>query len=492
MNKKTDNTAQFKLIFLLIVLQLLPLYGETSFTSPKKLSAITTSKLPLAISSVDTTIDSVTYSSLMFSVNEQKYKNVSIGTVKKSPFSYTWDISAFENATTNPITLLAQLHGDTLSSTSLKQEGIYLTHNPYNPQQYELSFCDYSFLMDYLTSPITLSRNNKKNEAKISVGWNYSELYIRVVVTAENLQQYIQMVTAAQEGINIYCNSTGSKLPYRRPSDKVFIFPYKDKPYQIINNTTIKGNSLAVDTVFNHAITEKYTQTLTDKQYILNFTLPLENLQQLSEKDSPLRVNISIPFLRPDRSIERLSLSPNVPAIAQGIPFYYSYGKLEGSPLYTHPYALGLLSFLGGFILIFTLRYPALRRQKHFHSYNKRGNTTTHLSESDKQLIETIDQTIEQKFSDITFSFEELAVTVGKNKKDLTLLIKSVYNKPFDKHLLYLRIEIAKERLRSSNASEYTIAKHCGFRSVEEMHKHFESVVGQVPAQYREHNAFNS
>jgi transcriptional regulator GlxA family with amidase domain len=47
------------------------------------------------------------------------------------------------------------------------------------------------------------------------------------------------------------------------------------------------------------------------------------------------------------------------------------------------------------------------------------------------------------------------------------------------------RIEIAKERLRSSNSSEAAIADMCGFKSVSEMEKYFRRFCHTSPYKYR-------
>ena len=83
-----------------------------------------------------------------------------------------------------------------------------------------------------------------------------------------------------------------------------------------------------------------------------------------------------------------------------------------------------------------------------------------------------------------------VAKKLSLTAKEINLLTKKVFKRPFNKYLLALRIEIVKERLRSSNASEIFITKSCGFSSVAEMEKKFQSLVGATPHKYREKNIF--
>jgi len=52
-------------------------------------------------------------------------------------------------------------------------------------------------------------------------------------------------------------------------------------------------------------------------------------------------------------------------------------------------------------------------------------------------------------------------------------------------YMVRSRLEIAKERLRSSNATEDTIAQSCGFRNSVELRKLFRKYYRIAPAKYR-------
>jgi transcriptional regulator GlxA family with amidase domain len=50
------------------------------------------------------------------------------------------------------------------------------------------------------------------------------------------------------------------------------------------------------------------------------------------------------------------------------------------------------------------------------------------------------------------------------------------------------RVEIAKERLRSSHASQAAVADSCGFKNLEEMAKYFQKFCRTSPSLYRREN----
>ena len=58
----------------------------------------------------------------------------------------------------------------------------------------------------------------------------------------------------------------------------------------------------------------------------------------------------------------------------------------------------------------------------------------------------------------------------------------------FKRFVMKSRLEIAKERLRSSHASQAAVADSCGFKNVDEMAKYFQKFCGTTPSFYRREN----
>ena len=69
--------------------------------------------------------------------------------------------------------------------------------------------------------------------------------------------------------------------------------------------------------------------------------------------------------------------------------------------------------------------------------------------------------------------------------KRIDRLLKKYAGQPFHPYLAGLRIAVAKERLRSSNANEATVAELCGFRNVEEMERMFLKYSRTTPYKFR-------
>jgi len=77
---------------------------------------------------------------------------------------------------------------------------------------------------------------------------------------------------------------------------------------------------------------------------------------------------------------------------------------------------------------------------------------------------------------------------MGINAKKIESIIKKNKQKNFKDFIMSLRIEIVKERLRSSHASEINIAESCGFKNISEMEKYFKKFCHTTPYNYRKEN----
>lgn len=161
-----------------------------------------------------------------------------------------------------------------------------------------------------------------------------------------------------------------------------------------------------------------------------------------------------------------------------------AYGKMvfEKKSINFSLILLWLASFLAGIILI-TLPMIIVKKLKRGTDIQK-----FEASEKDAKLLENIEAIIDAEITNINFSIENITAKLSTNPKRVSKLIKQNFKMSFDKYILKCRMEIVKERLRSSNASEASIAKACGFSTVDDMEKAFKSTFKTTPYRFREEN----
>lgn len=110
--------------------------------------------------------------------------------------------------------------------------------------------------------------------------------------------------------------------------------------------------------------------------------------------------------------------------------------------------------------------------------------STSDILLTDNVILKTIDEHIVSH--DLSPNY--LANLLKRSEKELNKECQRLTGKKIPTYIQWARIEIVKERLVSSNASEISIAKECGFRTVADMENAFHHHTGIAPYQFRERN----
>lgn len=166
-------------------------------------------------------------------------------------------------------------------------------------------------------------------------------------------------------------------------------------------------------------------------------------------------------------------------------PFTWGTIRLEPVPGYLqNRWLIGSCTFLAGLFAALLLGFIVIfvRRKWIKPQPNKQP------SEADLQSLNLIQQTIEDCVTDKNFSIESLSLNAGLSAQQINRLFKKYMRRTFLSHLALSRIEIAKERLRSSRSSEAFIAASSGFDTVKQMQKLFWKYFKISPANFRKVN----
>ena len=83
------------------------------------------------------------------------------------------------------------------------------------------------------------------------------------------------------------------------------------------------------------------------------------------------------------------------------------------------------------------------------------------------------------------FTLKEIADIAGVNRNYYCRIFKKYTGKTVRNYINNRRVEIAKERLRSTNDTVIDIAIACGFNSITNFNKVFKRLAGMTPSEYR-------
>jgi YesN/AraC family two-component response regulator len=107
-------------------------------------------------------------------------------------------------------------------------------------------------------------------------------------------------------------------------------------------------------------------------------------------------------------------------------------------------------------------------------------------TEAEQNLFDNLKEAIDRQITYKKFTSDIASRELHISSKKLNDMIKNLTGLSFQNYLMYSRIEIAKERLRSSYCNESTIADACGFKDEAELEKYFLKFEHTTPAKYRQ------
>ena len=447
------------------------------FTHPKKWIPIQSNICTMSVTTCDS-VKSVLFKAQYVQNIDSIPKILDVRHITRSPFKLVWNISDIPNQLTRGITCFAE--SEYLSGVKKihKQEGIFFIHKPVERPVYKIKYSMDS--LKYNTQSITLLKPLVFSKAYTKISWNERYLLFHIEVNNSLFYSTLPADILEKLGITIYLDPSYSKQPYISEEIACFMIPVNHKPSQI--KTVPFYNS---DGTFEYKIT-KDTCTFNSsvfienfKGYTINFYIPVKVFG--STLPETIGCNIIATVINENSEVKELSW---VQGAGDFITSPFIYGELitGKKPFLANPFLLWFISFVIGILLSIIGIYFRKLVQK----YNPLVKFED--SEIEKQLIKNINTILEADIVNCNFSIKDISSKLEVSSQKVNAIIKKHYGRTFKNHLHYCRVEIVKERLRSSNASESAISKSCGFESVNEMEKQFQHFCGVSPYVYRNKN----
>ena len=402
-----------------------------------------------------------------------------LGTITQPPFKLIWNIAELPNQLFRGMWFVADAAFKNGKHMIVRQDGVFLYPRhvsakevtlPSSAEQQKLFFID--TLPSIEASVIILN---------VSGNWNSQGLHFTVLVIDPSFSMAVPKEKLPELGVVVCIDPFMTKSAYPTKATLIISFPLLSKPMRFIYNKVNDQKGImnfTVDTMdFPYPATIK---TAEGKGYGLDITLPRGAFN--NEMPESLLCNIlmkvadrhgRISIISSNRVSSREALSPLLWTTIRR-----TQGGFLRNPLYVF-----LACFGGGALLAFVGGYAILSRSGKTVAFNKIA-----LSEEDKQLAKTAYGYLEKNMTNKDMTLSVVARELSISGSKIESLIKKYNNLSFKKYLMHARVEIAKERLRSSHASESSIAESCGFKSIDEMEKSFVKLCHTTPFKYRSDN----
>jgi len=449
---------------------------DLQFT-PRGGSVITIPACTLSVEGCDR-IKSVRFQSKYFDTDGKTIRLISVGVVTRPPYKLVWNTSDVTNQVFAGATLYADVAFRDNSVTSLQQEGIFLLHNAFKIPRAVIPYAT-SITEHRKFAKIELpNEDDPKRSVQIKLSWNKKNI-IAILRTKDPLfYDDISKQDLSNLGCEFLFSQDSPALPY--PSLKSFALEiplHGEAKLRYFKPVFSENGTYQIETQTKDYPYDVNIKKSVSRGWQIVCVIPME----LFGKKTPatVRCNVVANTAFSDKNI-----------IHQGwngsnfneyhSPLHFGVLELTPRPWIKNPFIIWLLSFVGGLILylsIFSMFHKSQKRQSHVERFE--------MSEEEKRVYDAIKNIIEEKLTQPSLNVTDISKATAVPEARVNKILKKFTGCNFQKYVIRSRIEIVKERLRSSNASEASISKTCGFSNVNEMERHFKQAFGVTPYTYR-------
>jgi transcriptional regulator GlxA family with amidase domain len=195
--------------------------------------------------------------------------------------------------------------------------------------------------------------------------------------------------------------------------------------------------------------------------------------------------NIIAGVLDKNSSVQRVSLTAAPDETYS--PLFWPLVRIEPKPLMEKSAFVWMLCFLfGGICGAFGLSLARRRDAR-----NAVPLARLERSEKNQALLAQVRKFIDAHVTDSALSVRDAAHHAGVSTSRINALLHRNTGDSFLLFLMRARVEIAKERLRSSHSSETAIAGSCGFTDIVQMEKYFKRLCRTSPVKFRQEHQIN-
>jgi AraC-like DNA-binding protein len=404
---------------------------------------------------------------------------VDLGTIAQPPFKLVWNTADIPNQLFKGMVFSADAIKKNKTHQYARMEGIFLYNKSRSAPAHPAAI-----LSDLKKTPLfidTLIRGRDSIFVRVSGKYAEGELLFTVLVVDRLFSSNLSKDKMATAGVEALLGPGTSKTPFPTEKSVIVVIPLLDKPYRLLYKNDIDPDGKFDISMSSAEYPYQTTVKKADgKGYRIDVSVPKEVFG--GAMPDSLACNILVKVLDKEGQLHISSLCG-----AEGNSAYcpllwteIKRGK-RGFP------SNALLVFGAGFLVGIALIAAGKRAYSLVF-----GNTVDfnkfELGIEDKKTMEAIYDFIEQNVTKKEFSIHDTAIGLSLTGPKIDGFLRKYTGKSFKLFVMKSRVEIAKERLRSSHAGQTSVADSCGFKNVDEMTKFFKLFYRTTPAFYRREN----
>ncbi len=470
---------KYAVFFLLIHSLFNSVYSDECilFNSPKPGKIITTPQCTLSLESTCKDIKKIELQARYFSLFSDTANIVNIGTLDKPPYQFVWDISSLPNQLFAGVAFLAEVYHKNGNIYDIRREGVFFAHQAIIYKRKTIVY-DFPGSRKLSSDTIIIPGNRDNLSIKSSIYWNEKNLTFLIAVDDPFFHSNLPKSALSDICVEIMLDPSISRKPYPSKEVVAFNIPLYGIPY-IINYKPAFDETGTFKLISNSSTCDfPYSIFKEDyKGYEILFPIPKKIFGGVIP-DS-LTCNIALKVMDKNNRLKTVSwVRTNQYDIHS--PFVWNTIVRLPKPFYKNRILIFSAGFIAGLIFI-TLIWIII-------SYARKPKLKKAIekTEAEQKLFDNLKEAIDRQITYKNITNEIVAKELHISPKKLNNLVKRLTGYSFHNYLMLARIEIAKERLRSSFCNESTIADACGFKDEAELEKYFLKFEHTSPAKYRE------
>ena len=448
-----------------------------TFEDPKPDAPVTAAACTVSLQTCES-VRSVMIKAHYFSEDGATADTVVLGSISRPPFKLVWNISDVPNQLGRGVTLFAVATMKNGSAQIRKCEGIFFRHKPVARPSYEAAYG--SKPDDRRRNAMILGSALSHVQANASIAWDKTGCMFRIDVNDPLFYTGLPSKKLDSIGVEILIDRHNRRLTHLTDDILILTIPVSGQPAIVHAKPKRESDgSFAIRRIKVPYPLSSSIQKADFKGYTIRISIPWKELDLRRQKS--FGCNVLARVVDEEGHIHTLSWARQA-GEAVYAPCSWGEVRLADKPLLADFLIACILSFIAG-CAAGSLAILVYRQVVRLGTPLSRFEQ----SEEDEREAAIVEQAIHAQVTKTDLTITDISLKTAISPKKINRLIRRKHGETFTSFLMRSRIEIAKERLRSSHSSEASIASSCGFSSVTQMEKYFRKFYRTTPYKYREH-----
>ena len=423
------------------------------------------------------TLQSLSLIAQFSSADRQLKEKRVLGNLQRPPFTLPWNLSDIPNQLFDGMALTAEARFYDGTQATTLCNGVFFINHPTPPPSFDAV---YASRRPHVPPPsgITMASVDMPAFVQAYFNWNKQNLLITVQIK-DAILAGASPERRASASVEIGLDWQQKRTAYPVPSIPFIAIPFEDKARTFSFRRSPNIAAFSLERAYGDSCWPCRIRAVNGEGYEIEADVPLP--ANATTPPPNLGCNIIINTFDNQGKPVRLSWSGGAGNDVYS-PFTWGIVRFLPSMALQRAMLLWMSLFFAGFgiTMVIGLLMRALNPTERFL------RKFEGIGEHDKKWLDTIKKAIDARVTDRNLTLADLAQDLSLRPGTINSMLKKGSGKSFVNYLMLARIEIAKERLRSSHTSEAFISDSSGFRDTNEMEKHFKRICRMTPSEFRQ------